>query len=394
MRKQPEREPRNMKPRELITDSISELYKELSELQNNSGGGGIINPIVVPLSNTVWINHDLREDNEEQRIFESYNDAILWIQENGNVNEDNQWQVMLPGGTIPEITLYEYINVSGIDGTRIGVLRSSIEVTNIEEYPLKAYISTVMVDNINLEFPNQIRGLTIYNSIIYSMNGYSGFSYLFATNCKFFGSNMFSGFHLDASYCLFQGSFNIFHKSILRNCHIELDEGTPSIIVQRELTTSGLTTGTNVAFDESTIDRWINLDSSYKKIRLIQSAADPVEKQIYSNESLYIVLLPDTEDVVINILFKNEEDGVLDGRPILNHLIVMVQNLGSTSKVTFNGPIFDIANPDLNSFDVNVTSEFELVRYHIDNIRENDKWIIKSISLNTMDDLFDATNED
>ena len=63
------------------------------------------------LSKTVSVNYDLSSNNEQARIFKSYQDAVTWITANGGVLSDaNTWTVILPSGLITEvITKYQFI---------------------------------------------------------------------------------------------------------------------------------------------------------------------------------------------------------------------------------------------------------------------------------------------
>lgn len=111
--------------------------------------GGTVN--FIPLSNTCYVNHDLVEDDVENRVFNAYDSAITWIQTNQVLSETNQWQIMLPSGTIPIVTIYEFIKINGGDGTVINELRSSVSASLIPSEPLKtANLSNCRINNLNV----------------------------------------------------------------------------------------------------------------------------------------------------------------------------------------------------------------------------------------------------
>jgi len=88
-----------------------ELYIKKSDgtvKKANEPGGSF----QVPLSNTAFINEDVEASIPEERIFKTYDAAVAWIVENGNLSSDNQWQIMLSGRIlIEDIQLHEFISI-------------------------------------------------------------------------------------------------------------------------------------------------------------------------------------------------------------------------------------------------------------------------------------------
>lgn len=103
------------------------------------------------LSNTAYVNQDLSENDEAKRIFNTYEVAVAWIIENGSPSVSCQWQIMLPGGFVPVVTVYEYIKPCGCNGTVIGEYRSAVP---IPENPLAAiataYGSNMLINLLNI----------------------------------------------------------------------------------------------------------------------------------------------------------------------------------------------------------------------------------------------------
>lgn len=63
------------------------------------------------LDRTVWVNRDLTEDSPNERIFKNYNNAVTWINANGNLSNANQWTVRM-GYYNSTITAYDNIIIS------------------------------------------------------------------------------------------------------------------------------------------------------------------------------------------------------------------------------------------------------------------------------------------
>lgn len=102
--------------------------------------GGLLKDIatglnVITQSNTAYVNRDLAVNNTDKRIFKSYEEAIAWILDNGSPSESCQWQIMLPGGFVPVVTVYAYIKPCGCEGTVVGKYMSAV---NIPENPMSA----------------------------------------------------------------------------------------------------------------------------------------------------------------------------------------------------------------------------------------------------------------
>jgi hypothetical protein len=144
----------------LFADKNGKLFKKEFGKKAELVGSGEI-----PLSNTAWINQDFEENSAP--IFKTYDDAIEWIQENGNPSKENQWQIMLPGGLIPIVTVHEHIKPTGGEGTIIGELRSDVDITlNPIDAMETSYISNVQVIKLNV---GHEKILSISNSVIYEI---------------------------------------------------------------------------------------------------------------------------------------------------------------------------------------------------------------------------------
>lgn len=131
------------------------------------------------LSNTVWVNEDLLADDTERRIFMSYDNAKEWVIANGSLSDTNPWQVMLPGGIIPSVTVIANLNVSGIDGTIIDDLIFDVTYVDMESIKF-GYVSTVRVNNLIVP-EGKCGGL--FNSIVIDATPATGASYLMLANC-------------------------------------------------------------------------------------------------------------------------------------------------------------------------------------------------------------------
>jgi hypothetical protein len=106
--------------------TIEEMDGNLTYLQG-------LSQTTIPLSNTVWVNQDLTENDTTNKIFISYDSAITWIQSNGNPSSENTWQVILPGGNVGTVKIYSSIRVDASAGTVIERLETLIvENTQID----------------------------------------------------------------------------------------------------------------------------------------------------------------------------------------------------------------------------------------------------------------------
>ena len=158
-----------------VRDSVYTLWQNL---------GGTSS--VIPLSNTVWVNQDLSTDDEDNRIFKSYEDAVIWINSESPPAVDNQWQVMLPGGLIPLVTVYEYIKPSGGEGTIIEELRSAVVIPlNPIDAIIESYISNVQVQSLNVTIGNT---LTLANCVV--LNIIDSASNIISINTNFLGGTL------------------------------------------------------------------------------------------------------------------------------------------------------------------------------------------------------------
>ena len=127
----------------------------------------------IPLSNTVWINQDLSDD-ETNRIFTTYANAVAWIIANGNPTASNQWQIILCGGTIGKVTIEENIKISGGEGTVIDELDSNVKFTSFTSI-FNSYISNVQINNLAVK---STYCAYIHNSVINDAEASDGTTYL------------------------------------------------------------------------------------------------------------------------------------------------------------------------------------------------------------------------
>ena len=104
----------------------------------------------IPLSNTVWVNLDLTENDITNHIFKSWLDAKDWIVANTDYSESNLWQIMLPSGNVGNITLHEGIRLSVTDGTVIERLGSNITFDGDFNTAYKAYLAGAIINNLDL----------------------------------------------------------------------------------------------------------------------------------------------------------------------------------------------------------------------------------------------------
>ena len=101
----------------------------------------ILGSTTIPLSNTVWVNADLAEDDVDNRIFKSYANAADWINDNGGtLSFTNMWQVNCPA-LMDEITLYDYIIVND------EVEKASKKVSNIIDAERNRAVRTFFIVN-------------------------------------------------------------------------------------------------------------------------------------------------------------------------------------------------------------------------------------------------------
>ena len=107
-------------------------------------------PQQIPLSNTVWVNLDLTENNITNRIFKSWLDAKDWILANTDYSESNLWQIILPSGNVGDVTLYEGIRLSVTDGTVIERLGSNITFNGNIHTIYKTYLAGAIINNLDL----------------------------------------------------------------------------------------------------------------------------------------------------------------------------------------------------------------------------------------------------
>jgi len=165
--------------------TIEEMDNNLLYLESLSGTSSTS---IIPLSKTVWVNLDLTENNAPQRIFKSYADAITWILANNVPSSNNQWQIMLPGGLIPALSVYPWIRISGIAGTTIERLNTEATLTGFGVNYSSIVINAQILE-LNVTTENGYLALSnckISNTV---SNGLPNPVYLIAENCFFFGGD-------------------------------------------------------------------------------------------------------------------------------------------------------------------------------------------------------------
>lgn len=145
----------------------------------------------IQLSNTVWVNLDLTVSDASQRIFKSYDEAIAWILANDTPSAINQWQVMLPGGLIPALSVYPYIRISCIAGTTIAKVDTTVVYSSNTDF-FAAIIQNAQILELNVTTENgvlMLRDCSVTNTV---SNGLTSECIMYVSDCLFLGGDFIS----------------------------------------------------------------------------------------------------------------------------------------------------------------------------------------------------------
>lgn len=137
----------------------------------------------ITLSNTVWVNLNLTENDIKNRIFKTWLDAKDWILANTTVSEANLQQIMLPSGNVGNITLYEGIRLSVTDGTVIENLSSSVTFDGDYNTLFKAYIAGAQINNLDLQGDGKCCAL--FNCVVNNVIPATSTVVYVANDCQF-----------------------------------------------------------------------------------------------------------------------------------------------------------------------------------------------------------------
>ncbi len=137
----------------------------------------------IPLSNTVWVNLDLTENDTTNHIFKSWVDAKDWIIANTDYSESNLWQIMLPSGNVGDVTFIEGIRLGVTDGTVIERLGSNITFDGDSNTVLKAYLAGAIINNLDLGGNGKCCAL--YNCVVNNVIAATSTVIYLANDCQF-----------------------------------------------------------------------------------------------------------------------------------------------------------------------------------------------------------------
>ena len=101
----------------------------------------------ISLSNNVWVNQDIAQDNPDMMIFMSPDSAYAWILANGNLSETNPWVINLPAGLIPSVTLHQDVMYNCPDGSIIEELILNMDYTSLADIP-RSYITGAVINKL------------------------------------------------------------------------------------------------------------------------------------------------------------------------------------------------------------------------------------------------------
>ncbi|MCK9417200.1 hypothetical protein M0Q97_11160 [Candidatus Dojkabacteria bacterium] len=168
--------------------TIEEMDNNLLYLESLSGTSSTS---IIPLSKTVWVNLDLTENNETQRIFKTYDEAVAWILANDTPSEINQWQIILPGGLVPALSIYPWIRISGMNGTTIEKVDTTVIYSTSADI-FSAIIQNAQILELNVTTENSTLALmncTVTNTV---SNGLTSECIMFVSDCLFLGGDFIS----------------------------------------------------------------------------------------------------------------------------------------------------------------------------------------------------------
>lgn len=90
---------------------------------------------VVGLSGVVYVNYDIKANDENKRVFKTYADAISYIVGVGTLTTDNHWTVMMPSGYCDEaITARAFVDIQGTIGTVLKTVVSNVTFVSSNIY--------------------------------------------------------------------------------------------------------------------------------------------------------------------------------------------------------------------------------------------------------------------
>jgi len=154
----------------------------------------------IPLSNTVWVNLDLTENDTTNHIFKSWVDAKDWIIANTDYSESNLWQIMLPSGNVGDVTVIEGIRLGVTDGTVIERLGSNITFDGDYNTVGKAYLAGAIINNLDLGGNGKCCAL--YNCVVKNVIKATSTVVYVANDCQFLAGDFenYEGFQSKCRY--------------------------------------------------------------------------------------------------------------------------------------------------------------------------------------------------
>ncbi len=160
------------------------------------------------LSNTVWVNLDLTENDITNHIFKSWLDAKKWILANTDYSETNLYQIKLPAGNVGNITLHEGIRLSVTDGTIIENLSSNVTFNGDYNTALKAYLAGAQINNLNLG--GDYKCCVLYNCVIKNVIKATSTVLYLANDCHFLAGDFenYEGYQTKCRYNSILGDIN------------------------------------------------------------------------------------------------------------------------------------------------------------------------------------------
>jgi len=161
--------------------SDSKLYSKNESGEEKEIGSGTQ---IKLFSKTATINQDLEADNTELCIFSTYAAAVAYIEslEDFDPDENEQvWQIMLPGGYIEHIEVRPGIRVSCCDGTIIGKAEFNTTILDPQQV-MNLYLSNALVYNLKV---NAGCGAALFNSIVLGITVPEDTAIIYANDTKF-----------------------------------------------------------------------------------------------------------------------------------------------------------------------------------------------------------------
>lgn len=167
-----------------ITSPTFTLFSDMTEWFEDNvipeiGGGA-----AVYTQNVAYINAGI--DDSDNRIFETYKEAVTWITANGSPTAKNQWSVLTSGYLDEDIELVEFINLDGYIGSSVKSVVSTTDYAN-------SNIFNIDVKNLTIEtlYVAEGKKVSLNDCIINNVVPVAddGNGYLYLRDCSVFGGD-------------------------------------------------------------------------------------------------------------------------------------------------------------------------------------------------------------